>query len=85
MTPSYLCFPVAFALFQALWHLYFKDGAVSGATYAVVWVWLAILGAWTLQILRDQATHLRTLEKELGRLRRPADPSLSNRFAVTDR
>ena len=34
---------------------------------------------------QEEMSAIQTLEKELGRLRRPADPSLSNRFAVTDR
>jgi hypothetical protein len=68
--PTYLWLPVAFALFQAFWCLHFNDAPVTNATYTIVWAWLAILGAWTLQILRDQAKHVRSLEERLARVQK---------------
>lgn len=68
MKPSYLCVPVAFAFFQAFWCLHFNDAQVTNATYTIVWVWLGILGGWTLQISRDQAKRVRALEEQLARV-----------------
>ena len=70
MKPSYLWLPVAFALFEAFWCLAFPNAPVTNATYTIVWAWLAILGGWTLQILRDQAKRVRALEEQLARLQK---------------
>ncbi len=69
MKASYLWLPVAFAMFQVFWCVHFRESPATYITYSTVWVWIAILGGWTLQILRDQARRLRALEDQLDRLR----------------
>ncbi len=68
MTPRYLLLPVVFGFAMAFFYLQRGDRPVNAATLAIAFIWLGVLGGWTMAVFRTQEARIKALEERLSRL-----------------